>query len=515
MSPNANGGLARRLARDTMLVASGRGASLLVWLVVTPAILRGLGPESFGIWSLYFALTSWLGALDMGFSQLALRSVAAARARGDQLEAGEFATLSALGYVVLGLLWWALSPLLCTPALELLRVPEGLQSAARFAFYSAPVAFILAGSGLTVVMVLQACERFDLAAVANLGITLSQAVGILFALHLGLGLPGVLGAVLLSYAIGLAVALLFVAVGAPGFRWASPLVVGGRFREALRFGGPLQLANVLAVAHQQVDKLLLARFAQLALVAPYELGLRLATTMSSIPQMALSAVAPAAAAMHAREEHERSHRLFERANRFVMSLTAVLAAALLGGGARLLEAWLGYPNALADVALSGLVVAAFFALASSPGAVMARAAGRTDLEVVLSATALIVHLMLAAALIPRYQLLGAVAATALGNAVGAVVFLGRLARVMRWSVLSVSLAWLVPLIACAAGAVCGRGLESHAPLAAGFWRLPSATLLPGVSALAALVVLVAMRFITREDLAGLRALSRVPVGVAR
>ena len=53
----------------------------------------------------------------------------------------------------------------------------------------------------------------------------------------------------------------------------------------MAFGGPLQLANIFGVAHQQLDKLLLARYVALALVSPYELGLRLAMVLSSLPPM--------------------------------------------------------------------------------------------------------------------------------------------------------------------------------------------------------------------------------------
>ena len=115
-----------------------------------------------------------------------------------------------------------------------------------------------------------------------------------------------------------------------------------------------------------------------------------------------------------------------------MALTAMVAAMLLGAGTRLLGAWLGSHDPQADVALVGLVFAAMFALATSTAAVMVRSAGRTDLEASLSAVALATHLGAAVLLIPRYQLLGAVAATLLGNIVACVFFLIRVSRAMTW-----------------------------------------------------------------------------------
>ncbi len=509
MSAEPGSGLGRRLVRDTLLVASGRGVSLLVWLVVTPAILRGLGADGFGVWSLYFGLTSWIGALDLGFSQLALRQVAAARARNDRAEAGEFATLAALGYLVLGACWLALAPLLCAPVLDLVRVHGAIRPAAEFAFFAAPVAFALGGASLTGVMVLQAYARFDLAAIATLTVTLAQAAGILWALAAGRGLQGVISAVLVAYAAGGLLTLVLIGIGVRGFGWVSPFAAAKRWRAAIAFGGPLQLANMLAVSHQQVDKLLLTRFASLALVAPYELGLRLATTMSSIPQLALSAVAPVASAMHARDERARSEALFHHADRYVMAITALVSAMLLGAGPRLLEAWLGQHDPQADVALIGLVLAAVFALATSTAAVMVRSAGRTDLEAALSAVALATHLTAALFLVPRYHLLGAVAATLIGNVVACLYFLTRVSRAMHWDLGRTLLGgWGLPVVAMAAGMGVGRLLSPVLPTLTGVAGWAIAATVAGSSSLACAGVMLLSGSVSLRELRELMQTNR-------
>ena len=73
-------GFARRLLADTGQATFGRVLSLGVWTLLVPHLLRGLGAEGFALWSLFFALTGYLSALDLGFSQGTLRHVAAARA---------------------------------------------------------------------------------------------------------------------------------------------------------------------------------------------------------------------------------------------------------------------------------------------------------------------------------------------------------------------------------------------------------------------------------------------------
>ena len=115
-------GLGARLARNSFHSASGRVVAILAWLALTPALVRALGPEGFGVWSLFYALAGWMSSLDLGFSSVALRFGAAARARSAGAEAGEFATLAAFGYVGLGIVWILLTLLLRAPALDLLRI---------------------------------------------------------------------------------------------------------------------------------------------------------------------------------------------------------------------------------------------------------------------------------------------------------------------------------------------------------------------------------------------------------
>src|SRR5689334_24801161 len=107
-TPSSAPGLGARLARNSFHSASGRIVAMLAWIVLTPPLVRALGPEAFGIWSLFFALAGWLATMDLGFSQVALRFGAAARAREAVAETGQYATLAVAGYLLLGMLWIAI-----------------------------------------------------------------------------------------------------------------------------------------------------------------------------------------------------------------------------------------------------------------------------------------------------------------------------------------------------------------------------------------------------------------------
>lgn len=507
-SPQAPG-LARRIAANTLHAASGRVVALVLWLVLTPAILKTLGAEGFGVWSLFFALTGYLGALDLGFSQATLRYVAAAHATDDAQTGGGVATLSLLGYLVLGLLWALVIPAVREPVLHFLRVTPDVRPGAAYAITMGALVFALAGFTNTCVAVLQGSGRFDLANLVLLIVSAVQAAGIVLAIRMHGGLQGMVASTAIAWGLALIVALGVIAAAVPRFRWGAPAAALRHVHSVWTFGGPMQLSNVLGVMHQQVDKVLLARFVALAAVAPYELGLRVSTAASTFSQLLLLAMLPAASAIHASHDGAALEQLFRRANRYVLTVAAVLTAAFAGSAGPMFAAWLGTPPAGAELALRGLIGVAYLAIAAGVGGAIARGAGRTDLEAECSALAFGVHVALGLALVPRFGLIGAIAAIAAGNLLGMLWFLWRLSGALAWRRMPVLLepfGW--PLLIVAVGTAAGLGLgQLHLPGALGTpW--PRFLLVGGASVIAAALVATLSGFLPYREALSLLAPSR-------
>lgn len=499
-------GLGRRLAANTLHAASGRFVALVLWVVLAPVILRALGPEGFAVWSLFFTLTGWLAALDLGLAQGTLRHIAGARACGDNEAAGGFATVGVIGFVLLGVLWLALTPLLAAHIVVFLRVPQQLKGDAVFAIQVGAAVFALSGLANITIAVAQGYDRFALGNGISVVASLAQAVGIVWALRSGSGLRGLIVASGAGWLIASVVGMTALRARVRHFHWGGVASVRSRVREALAFGGPMQAASILSAAHQQLDKLLLARFVSLASVTPYELGLRIAASTATFPQLLLLAAMPAASAIHAAEP-ARLGELYARGNRYVLSASAVAISALLGAADPLLTAWLGGPQPEASLALRGLAITGAVALATGMGTAITRAVGRTLYEAEFAAVALGLHTLLGLLLVPRFGLAGALSAILAGNIAGGGWFLSRLANVIgssRAQVLLEPLGW--PLVATVLGAGAGLGLNYalQAP-AAGVAAWGVAVACSATSAFVAAVILSVSRYLPlAEALALLR-----------
>ncbi len=489
-------GIGRRLASDTLHAASGRMLGILLWLWFTPRILRTLGVEGFAIWSLFFALTGYLSALDLGLVQGTLRNASAARARGAHEEAGAFATLGVLGFITLGFVWFALLWAFNGLALRVLHVPPEQSASARFALIAGGAAFALAGVANVMMAVAQAYGRFDVANRVAVAISLFQGLGLWIVLHFGFGLRGLVLSMGAAWTLGIGLASLLLRSNVPQFHWISWRRAKAQLREALAFGGPMQLAGIFSAIHLQLDKFLLAVYVALAAITPYELGARVAISASAFPQLLLLAVLPTAAAFHAAEDRARLRELYRRAGRFVLGAGAIVLAILLGAGDRLFMAWLGPGHEVSAGVLRVLAIGFAVALATGMGTSLVRGVGRPDVEAWFAGMVVGSHLALSLWLVPLLGLRGALVAWVISNAAGAVFFLWRLSSLLRWSRREVLIEpHLLPALAVAAGWAAATALDRLLPAPAGAVAWVPAAVLVAVAASTVVAFLAATRYV--------------------
>jgi O-antigen/teichoic acid export membrane protein len=456
------------------------------------------------VWALFYALAGYFSTLDFGLVPATLRHVAASRGRGAHAEAGAFATLGLLGYLALGIGWAVLVAAVQAPLLAWLRIPEALLGTARSALFAGAAVFALSGFASVTIAVAQGYGRFDLANGVLLAVAAVQAAGFGLALGRGWGLEGLVAVVGGAWLVGCVLGVGLLRAALPVFRWQSPRASVGRLREVLSFGGPMQITNLLAVVHLHLDKVLLSRFVALATVAPYELGSRVATAASTLPQLILLAVLPEAAALHEAGNRERLRELYDRGSRYALTGVVVVMAPLVVCADRLYGTWLGPGHADAALVLRALALAVGISLATGMGTTLARAIARTDLEAWFALVALAIHLGLSLWLIPSRGLAGAVLATLLGTLVGAVAFMVLLGRTLAWPFWRVVVRpCAVPLVAAAIAVGSGLALDRVVPvLPAALGWAGLALTAAGASAVA-LAVILATRYLRWSEVRAL------------
>src|ERR1051326_3789344 len=94
-----------RFVLNVMWSWMGVAASLFTGILLSPYLIRKLGPEAYGIWALTFALVEYGGFLDLGFRSAIVKYVAHYKALDDPLRINEIIStgIAYSGLVSMGL----------------------------------------------------------------------------------------------------------------------------------------------------------------------------------------------------------------------------------------------------------------------------------------------------------------------------------------------------------------------------------------------------------------------------
>lgn len=282
-------GQRRSLVGNTLWNLAGTFLPLLVGLAVIPPLLHALGIERFGLLSLIWMLTGYLGLLDLGLGRALTKLVAeaAGHARRDDLPRAVWTGLGLMsGFGAIGALALALAaePL----ARRLLNIPAPLQAEAvgAIGFLAVSIPVAIATTGLRGVM-----EGLHLFRLANLIRVPLAALTFLAPLAVAVVTPDL---ALVSASL-LGVRLVGLAAHWIACLWALPALAQPRrpdralFRLLLGFGGWLTVTNVVGPLMTYLDRFVIGALFDLAAVAYYTTPYELVTKLLLVP-FALTAV---------------------------------------------------------------------------------------------------------------------------------------------------------------------------------------------------------------------------------
>ena len=358
----------------------GMALPLVLAVVAMPPLVRGLGPERFGILGLAWAAIGYFGLFELGLSRALTQAVAHRLGvnRNDDLPALVWTALllllalGVLGAVVVA----AATPTLIT---RVLNVPPELRQEAIVSFYilAASLPFVVTTAGLRGLM--EAHQHFGIVTALRIPLLAFMLVGPLLVLPFSRSLvPAVL--MLAAGRVIAWAAHLVVCLRRYGYlRDVSPTVHPASLGPLLRYGGWTTVSNIVSPIMVYVDRFLIGALLPMAAVAHYVTPYEVVTKLTVIPAAVLTAMFPAFAATFS-SDRDRLMHLYDRAFRTVVLLifpVALVAIALASEGMRV---WMGgaMPPASA-VVLQWLALGVFVnSIAQVPFAAL-QSAGRPDL----------------------------------------------------------------------------------------------------------------------------------------
>ncbi len=333
----------------------------LIFLVLVPFVIRTVGTEEYGLWSLVWAIVSLFALVDLGFSTSVVKYVADARGRRD---------IGRLRTVVCTLFWVfvAQSALLGAVTLgiiagfgKLFDLPEHLDKTAE-------VVFLVVASGFLIKLpmamfrgVLVGDQKLWLANAYRIGTNIAYFGAVLLILPLS---PRLETFAWLNWIItvlpGVVVAL-HCAFAMRGELAIRPSYFDFRIlREIWGFSAYLMLIQIAALVGTRVDMFVVNWAMPLTAVALYGIALRVSDQARTFCLQIVRTLTPVVAELHSAGAEERLRRVWLTGSRFTVAFATPLMVGCAVLAEPLVVTWVS-PDFLGTVIPLQLLLAASLA----------------------------------------------------------------------------------------------------------------------------------------------------------
>ena len=310
----------------------GVATGLFTGLLLSPYLIRKLGPEAYGLWTLSFAVVEYGTFLDLGFRSAIVKYVAHYRALSDSEGINHIVNT---GLVYAGLVSGCIfiGTIFISGYLHyFLKIPTPLQSTFRLLIILVSLSWCFSFVFGLFGACLEAIQRFDLYNKATVTGSLLRAGGIAVLLYKGYGLIGIgvwtVGTQGLSYFLYTILFRRTIRTFRISHRYANLKTL----RLMGSFGIHTFVVNISSLFLNQSPPMLIGHFFQAAFVAYYQLPMKLIQyTGEAVGRIGIITNA-SAAELHARGDISKSFRL----GRFHQPL---FAHPVHAAGSRILDFW--------------------------------------------------------------------------------------------------------------------------------------------------------------------------------
>lgn len=315
--------------------------AMVLAIVVTPILVRGLGKEAYGTWTLVTSSVLYYSILQFGLARAAVKFVAEAHAAGDLPRARRTISTSFIALSGPASLLIVLSPGLALLFTAIFDLPDAYKHAAMLLVVLSTVDFAIGMPCDSFGAALVGLQRYDLLNATATAVALLQATSwaIIVAFDGGLIALGV-ATITFSLAGNLArylmVRKLLREIPIRPSTFDRRLV-----RPLLSMSSWIALSEAVEIITIRIDPLVVALVSGIEAVAVYTVGQKLSAFVERLTGPALAMFFPHAAALSASGDHDAIRRTLFLGTRLAMGLTIPLAVVISVLATPALDAWVG------------------------------------------------------------------------------------------------------------------------------------------------------------------------------
>ena len=398
----------RQLTKNWSLNLFGQVLPLIVALVTIPFILRGLGPERFGVLSIVWAVLGSMILFDLGLSRSTTKFVAECLGRGEEEKFPSLFWTSFWSQVLIGVVG-ALPMAAAVPHFvdRYLKLSPSNSAETKLSFLILAASFPVVLGGNSMRGVLEAVQRFDVVNYVKIPAYMCMFLLPAIGLPLGLRLPAIVFLLVVSRLVA---GLIYLAVCLrmfPSVRqnyWLDSKLMG----PLLTYGGWVSVSNFLAPMLVYADRFVIGSVLGMSYVSYYTAPQEAISRGTVLPGALVTALFPALATLDATGARDRVRDLCVRAIKSLLLVMTPVLLIVFVFARQLLQLWLR-----ADFASRSAVVLQIFCVGVLVNSiafvpfVLLQGLGRPDVTGKIHLLELPIYAAALTILLPRMGLTGA------------------------------------------------------------------------------------------------------------
>ncbi len=311
--------------------------------IITPLILKFVGKETFGIWTLTWTILAFMEFLSLQTPSAVAVFVPKYDPEKESGKINEILNTLFVFYFVIALVFTGLFMVSENQLIKLFfKVDQPLLEKARFvlgfSFYIFIVNFILLSFGYLL-------SGFNIYYIYNiLHIIIGTARFILFivVLYAGFGIKGITIVQMLSIIAETILILVFTRIVFLRLSFNPVLFSFKRLKEMLSLSLKMLVTRIAGTVNYNVDKLVLGYFLNPVVAGFYQIGSNMAKYISTLPDMlGLTSLLPAASELRAKDQMHKMEILYEKANKYMFFAALFMCAGIIIFGNDFVNLWLG------------------------------------------------------------------------------------------------------------------------------------------------------------------------------
>jgi len=389
----------------------------LIYLFLTPLLVRHLGTEGYAIWVISHTVTFYLHFLDFGFGEAQIRLHARYLALQRQRLLERLIATVIVALSVAGILAGSIGMLLAFgPLHRMVDVSAGLEGDLQMVLVVLAANVLIAIPGSALWKFYEGVQRFDIQNLRSITLRVLSAGGQVILLYRGYGIVALAAVELAATCVGLLFDIVLVQKLVPGLLRVPAKFHRQIWRRIRHFALWTSVNDLIKEGAANLDQLLVAALLPLVLLTPYSLALTLAGALYLAVRPITETFFPMATAMHARRQGRELTRLLFFGTKLTTAIALPLGIFLIFFSNAILILWV--PEAAADASGALVAIIVFnrlFSVFFWTSSVLLLALNRIGLVAVLTLLQIAVEVTLTLLLAPRFGLIGVALGSLIAN----------------------------------------------------------------------------------------------------